>query len=167
MPAEVILRTELTALQVRQPYFHRPGQAGFCAECCLSRSTPLNSVPHPIHKQGLKFDLIVYSPYKSIDGFLEDVKEAAAELAAAPAGGGDGVAEAAAGLDPGMPALAPEQLEKARSGAYSAADALMLSDAPLLHTPGRLALAALRSGFSKVRWLAALGTVGAAGVSAR
>lgn len=98
----------------------------------------------------------MYSPYKPIDGFFEDVKEAAADAAAAaPAGdvasAAAAAAEAAAGLDPGMAALSAEQLDKARAGAYSAADALMLSDAPLLHTPGRLALAALRSGFSKVR----------------
>ncbi|PRW44298.1 Cyclin-H1-1 [Chlorella sorokiniana] len=116
-PAELILRTELTALQ------------------------------------GLKFDLIVYSPYKSIDGFLEDVKSAAAdaEAAAGPGASAEAVAAAAAaaGLDPGMAGLAEPQLDKVRAAAYSAADALMLSDAPLLHTPGRLALAALRSGFGK------------------
>lgn len=111
-PAEVILRTELTALQA------------------------------------LKFDLITYSPYKAIEGFIEDIKDAAA---AAAEGGGDGDAvAAAAGLDAGMAGLSEEQVSKAKQAAMSAADALMMSDAPLLHTPGRLALAALRSGFSKL-----------------
>lgn len=108
--------------------------------------------------QGLKFDLIVYSPYKSIDGFLDDIKSAAAdaEAAAGPGASSEAVAAAAAaaGLDAGMSSLAEEQLDKVRAAAYGAADALMLSDAPLMHTPGRLALAALRSGFGKVsrRW---------------
>lgn len=98
----------------------------------------------PPSVQGLKFDLIVYSPYKCIDGFFEDIKEAAAEA------GSSDEAAAAAGLDPGMAALSEQQLGKARGVAYSAADALLLSDAPLLHAPGRLALAAVRSGFNKV-----------------
>ncbi|PSC75630.1 cyclin-H1-1 isoform X1 [Micractinium conductrix] len=108
VPPELILRTELTALQA------------------------------------LKFDLIVHSPYKAVEGFFEDIKEAA--LAA----GSSEAAAAAEGLDAGMSTLAPEQLERVRAAAYAAADALMLSDAPLLHAPGRLALAALRSGFNKV-----------------
>ena len=103
--------------------------------------------PAPL-PQGLKFDLIVYSPYKAIDGFLEDIQAAVAE-----AGSGSGDTAAGAGLDPGMAALGEEQLAAVRSAAYSAADALMLSDAPLLHAPGRLALAALRSGLGKVRRL--------------
>lgn len=75
-----------------------------------------------------------------------------AEAAAGPSASAEAVAAAAAaaGLDSGMSSLADEQLDKVRAAAYSAADALMLSDAPLLHTPGRLALAALRSGFGKV-----------------
>lgn len=115
---------------------------------------PLPLLLPPLLPQGLKFDLIVYSPYKSIDGFLEDVKTAAAdaEAAAGPGASPEAVAAAAAaaGLDPGMAGLADEQLDKVRAAAYSAADALMLSDAPLVHAPGRLALAALRSGFGKV-----------------
>ena len=153
-----------------------------------------------ISPQALKFDLIVHSPYKAVEGFFEDIKEAAlaagrlavaqlvwvhANDAAPSAGRGSssvrrtkaarhscscplpsssaraslsplvsGSSEAAAaaeGLDAGMSTLAPEQLERVRAAAYAAADALMLSDAPLLHAPGRLALAALRSGFNKVR----------------
>ena len=142
----------------------RPGSTRSCAP--PEEGTPASRLQQP---QALKFDLIVYSPYKPIEGFLEDIKEAAADVAAAapaPAGGdaaaaaaAAAAAEAAAGLDPGMVALSGEQLDKARAGAYSAADALMLSDAPLLHTPGRLALAALRSGFSKVRGRRRVGLV--------
>lgn len=87
----------------------------------------------------------MYSPYKSIEGFFEDIKEAAAEA------GGSEAAASGAGLDPGMAALDEQQLGRARAVAYSAADALLLSDAPLLHAPGRLAMAAVRSGFSKAR----------------
>lgn len=108
--------------------------------------------------QALKFDLITYSPYKAIEGFIEDIKDAAA---AAAEGGGDGDAvAAAAGLDAGMAGLSEEQVSKAKQAAMSAADALMMSDAPLLHTPGRLALAALRSGFSKVRGAVGAGRLG-------
>lgn len=97
----------------------------------------------------------MYSPYKSIDGFLEDIKEAAAEAEAAggAAGAAAGTAAGASvsgGLDPGMAGLSEEQLAKVRQAAYNAADSLMLSDAPLLHMPGQLALAALRSAFNKV-----------------
>lgn len=94
--------------------------------------------------QGLKFDLIVFSPYKAVDGFLEDVRQAAAE-----AHSNDGAA-AAARHDPGLAGLDEGLLARARAAAYAAADTLMLSDAPLLHAPGRLALAAVRSAFNKV-----------------
>ena len=53
-------------------------------------------------------------------------------------------------VDEGLLSLTDEQMAKARTYAYLAADALMLTDAPLLYTPGQLALAACRSGFSKV-----------------
>lgn len=53
-------------------------------------------------------------------------------------------------MDDALLSLSDEDTAKARAAAFAAADALMLTDAPLLYTPGQLALAACRSGFSKV-----------------
>ena len=44
-----------------------------------------------------------------------------------------------------------QQVADAKKAARAAADALVLTDAPLLFPPGQLALAAMRSGFNKVR----------------
>ncbi len=41
-------------------------------------------------------------------------------------------------------------INKARGAAQAALDALMLTDAPLIHSPSLIALAALRAGFRKV-----------------
>lgn len=54
-------------------------------------------------------------------------------------------------FDEGLAGLTDEQLAKVKASAYAAADALMLTDAPLLRPPGQLALAAVRSAFNKVR----------------
>ena len=43
-----------------------------------------------------------------------------------------------------------QQVADAKKAARAAADALVLTDAPLLFPPGQLALAAMRSGFNKV-----------------
>ncbi len=51
----------------------------------------------------------------------------------------------------GREASSEQQLEAVRAKAVGAADALMLTDAPLLFPPGQLALAALRSGVKSVR----------------
>ena len=47
--------------------------------------------------------------------------------------------------------LRGDALKQAQAAARAAVDALMLSDAPLLFPPGRLALAAMRSGCNKAR----------------
>ena len=98
LPAETVLRTELTVLQ------------------------------------GLEFDLITYSPHKSVDAFVVDLGHAAAAGSAGPE----------------LSNLGTGQLQQAKASAYAAVDALMLTDAPLLHSPGQLALAATRSAFTKV-----------------
>lgn len=54
---------------------------------------------------------------------------------------------------PAAQGVTEQQMADARKAARAAADALMLTDAPLLFPPGQLALAAMRSGFSKVRGL--------------
>jgi hypothetical protein len=50
-------------------------------------------------------------------------------------------------LDPPLLAATSEAIDKARGRARAAADSLLLTDAPLLHAPGVIAAAALRSAF--------------------
>ncbi|XP_031490128.1 cyclin-H1-1 isoform X2 [Nymphaea colorata] len=70
--------------------------------------------------QSLGFDLIVYAPYRSIDGFLEDMEECCRAM--------DG----------------QRQFKDLRDPARLEVDKIMLTDAPLLFPPAQLALAALR-----------------------
>lgn len=85
----------------------------------------------------LQYDLVVYHPYRALEAFWEGLCTWLASLAA------QGRAEASA-----QP-LSEEARKRARDAAVAAADALQLTDAPLLYSPGQLALAALRSGFLK------------------
>ncbi|XP_062004473.1 cyclin-H1-1 isoform X1 [Rosa rugosa] len=72
--------------------------------------------------QSLEFDLIVYAPYRSVQGFIHDMEESC-------------------GLeDDQLP-----MLQTLRDTAKMDVDKIMLTDAPLLFPPGQLALAALRS----------------------
>ena len=75
--------------------------------------------------QGLGFDLQVYSLYRALEGCLADLGEA-------------GV-------------LSVEALGVVRAAAYRAADRLLLTDAPLLATPGQTGLYALRAGLAKTQ----------------
>ncbi|CAD6214443.1 unnamed protein product [Miscanthus lutarioriparius] len=68
----------------------------------------------------LDFDLIVYAPYRSIEGFIDDLEDFCR-----------------AGNGPF------QRLKELRHAAISHVDKMMLTDAPLLYTPGQLALAAL------------------------
>lgn len=85
--------------------------------------------------QALDFDLVVFAPYKAIDGFIQDLE--------------DCQSDAGCGLDDSLRSLDAEALAAVRQRAYTAADLLMLTDAPLMYPPGVLALAALRSAFRK------------------
>lgn len=72
--------------------------------------------------QGLEFELIVYTPYRSMEGFIYD-------------------------LEPSVQRMGPaglQALQALRAAAGSIIDKMMLTDAPLLYPPGQLALAALR-----------------------
>nr|XP_010918004.1 cyclin-H1-1 isoform X2 [Elaeis guineensis] len=71
--------------------------------------------------QSLGFDLIVYAPYRSIEGFVEDMEEF-----------GQARNEE------------QEKFQDLRETAKLEVDKIMLTDAPLLYPPGQLALAALR-----------------------
>ncbi|KAM1649183.1 hypothetical protein ACFX13_010531 [Malus domestica] len=68
--------------------------------------------------QTLEFDLIVYAPYRSIEGFVNDMEE--------------------------FCGLEDNQLQHLKDAAKMEVDKIMLTDAPLLFPPGQLALAALR-----------------------
>ncbi|KAL7002964.1 hypothetical protein U1Q18_004124 [Sarracenia purpurea var. burkii] len=71
--------------------------------------------------QSLGFDLIVYSPYRSLDGFVIDLEDSLQAK--------------------------DEELQKLKDMKETSkieADKIMLTDAPLLFPPGQLALAALR-----------------------
>ncbi|KAL0692380.1 hypothetical protein Bca4012_059560 [Brassica carinata] len=75
--------------------------------------------PHKI--QSLEFDLIVFAPYRAIEGFVSNMEEF-------------------------LQARDDEiqKLESLLKAATAEADKIMLTDAPLLFPPGQLALAALR-----------------------
>ncbi|XP_065852892.1 cyclin-H1-1 isoform X2 [Euphorbia lathyris] len=72
--------------------------------------------------QSLGFDLIVYAPYRSLEGFINDMEEFCH-----------------ATDDPA------QMLKDLQATATSEIDKIMFTDAPLLFPPGQLALAALRS----------------------
>ncbi|KAI8476117.1 MAG: cyclin-like protein [Monoraphidium minutum] len=82
--------------------------------------------------QGLGFDLVVHSPYRALNGLMQELEDLRA--ARSP------------DLDAPLLAAAPEAVAKLRHGALKAVPAILDSDAPLLFPPGVLALAALRSG---------------------
>ncbi|KAK3149412.1 hypothetical protein QOZ80_3AG0217100 [Eleusine coracana subsp. coracana] len=70
--------------------------------------------------KSLDFDLIVYAPYRSLEGFIEDLEDFCRT--------GNG---------------AFQRLKELHHVAIKQVDKMMLTDAPLLYTPGQLALAAL------------------------
>ncbi|BBH06551.1 cyclin H [Prunus dulcis] len=70
----------------------------------------------------LEFDLIVYAPYRSIEGFIDDMEEFC-----------------------GINDDRLQILQNLLHAAKMEVDKIMLTDAPLLFPPGQLALAALRS----------------------
>ncbi|KAG0574966.1 hypothetical protein KC19_VG306500 [Ceratodon purpureus] len=72
--------------------------------------------------QGLEFELIVYTPYRSMEGFIYDLEPFVQRMGTA-------------GL---------QALQGLRTAAGFIVDKMMLTDAPLLYPPGQLALAALR-----------------------
>lgn len=71
--------------------------------------------------QSLGFDLIVYAPYRAIEGFITDMQEF-----------GDAKARQ------------PEMIKNLHESAKAEVDKIMLTEAPLLFPPGQLAFAALR-----------------------
>ncbi|XP_030504760.1 cyclin-H1-1 isoform X1 [Cannabis sativa] len=72
--------------------------------------------------QSLDFDLIVYAPYRSVQGFINDMEEFCGSV------------------DDQL-----QGLTNLHESAKMDVDKIMLTDAPLLFPPGQLALAALRS----------------------
>ncbi|TKY73780.1 Cyclin-H1-1 protein [Spatholobus suberectus] len=74
--------------------------------------------------QSLEFDLIVYAPYRSVEGFINDMEE---------------FCNCNAGDDQ------LKMLKTLQETTRSEVDKMMLTDAPLLFPPGQLALVALRN----------------------
>ncbi|KAL2629576.1 hypothetical protein R1flu_014262 [Riccia fluitans] len=72
--------------------------------------------------QGLEFELIVYAPYRSLDGYAFDLENAVQ----------------------GMGAVAVKNVQELREQAVFEVDIMMLTDVPLLFPPGQIAMAALR-----------------------
>lgn len=87
--------------------------------------------------QGLGFDLITFSPFRAVDGFVEDIQDRMSTDTSS-----------SAFLFTRM--CTNEENARAKALAYSAVESLFLSDAPLLHTPGRIALAATRAAYAKI-----------------
>ncbi|CAL1407392.1 unnamed protein product [Linum trigynum] len=69
--------------------------------------------------QSLEFDLIVYAPYRPVEGFIHDIEDSSH--------------------------AAEDQIQMFKDSATAEVDKIMLTNAPLLFTPGQLALAALRN----------------------
>ncbi|KAG2483013.1 hypothetical protein HYH03_018093 [Edaphochlamys debaryana] len=119
--------------------------------------------------EGLNFDLVVHSPYRALQGLMQELKEARAASASSPpasAAASPSPTPAPASppaasapsptptpsgslppLDDGLAAAAEPLIADACKASFGALDALVLSDAPLMHGPAQLAAAALRSGF--------------------
>ncbi|KDD74824.1 hypothetical protein H632_c1051p0 [Helicosporidium sp. ATCC 50920] len=78
----------------------------------------------------IRYDLVVYHPYRALTGLWEDWQ---VWLAA---------------QEQGADSAAPDEQtrQRVKDAALAGADVLLLSDAPLLFSPGQIALAALRSG---------------------
>ncbi|BBM99083.1 cyclin H [Marchantia polymorpha subsp. ruderalis] len=72
--------------------------------------------------QCLNFELIVYAPYRSLDGYIFDLENSVQM----------------------MGAVAVKNVQELRESAIFEIDSMMLTDAPLLFPPGQLAMAALR-----------------------
>lgn len=83
--------------------------------------------------QGLRFDLVVHQPLWSLQGFFADFD----------AWRGD----ASSGADAVIRSAPAATLQQAHGAAKTALTSLMLTDAPLIHPPGSLALAAMQTGF--------------------
>jgi cyclin H len=83
--------------------------------------------------QGVDFDLQVHSLYRAVEGCLLDFTEWREK--------------AATNNETTIPV---EKLDDIKAAANLAADRLLLSDAPLLFTPGQIGLSALHSGVRKV-----------------
>lgn len=86
---------------------------------------------------GLGFDLVVHSPLRPLEGFIED-------LSCCPRSDLD---------DESMSQPSEERAAKWFAASMSAVDSLLMSDAPLIYPPSQLALAALRSGLKKAEGL--------------
>lgn len=126
------LSPHLPRMQMEESYISAAELARLCG---IKASAILNSELPVL--QTLRFDLAVSSPYRALAGFLEEARVRAQRPGA---------------VEPSLVGLQESTAQSAHRAALAAVDALMLTDAPLRFSPGQLALAALRSGFNKVRF---------------
>ena len=85
-------------------------------------------------RQGLRFDLIVHSPYRALEGFFEDIKacrERSQGTGAGPAGSEPPTSSSSPEIDEALLTASDESLDRWKAASASAVDALMVSDAPL------------------------------------
>lgn len=127
-----LMRTMLTCIylsgKTEEAYI---GAEEFCRQC---KQDPKSVLGYELTLlTGLGFDLIIHSPHRSLEGFIED-------LTTCPLSDLD---------DEAMHQPSEERSLKWFNASMSAIDSLMLSDAPLVFPPSHLALAALRSGLKK------------------
>ena len=111
------------------------GAEDFCKQCKQDPKAVLGYEMSLL--TGLGFDLVVHSPIRSLEGFIDD-------LASCPRSDID---------DESMIQPSEERTAKWFAASLSAIDSLMMSDAPLIFPPSQLALAALRSGLKKAEGL--------------
>lgn len=126
------LSLSISRIQMEESYISAAELARLCG---IKASAILNSELPVL--QTLRFDLAVSSPYRALAGFVEEARARAQRPGA---------------VEPSLVGLQESTAQSAHRAALAAVDALMLTDAPLRFSPGQLALAALRSGFNKVRF---------------
>lgn len=125
-PKDIMLACIYLAGKVEENYI---GAEEFCRVAKQDEAVVLRG--ETILLEALDFDLIVYTPYRPLQGFLLELAKLQPELQQSSSEGK---------LEDG------KQLSQIRAKSLAAIDALMLTDAPLIFPPGQLALAALRSG---------------------
>ncbi|GAX76437.1 hypothetical protein CEUSTIGMA_g3882.t1 [Chlamydomonas eustigma] len=147
-PARLMLTSVYLAGKIEESYI---GAEEFCKLMKQDPKAVLGS--EVLLLQGLSFDLIIHSPYRALQGLIEEI---CGSRTAGQAGDNKDLLSSHSSLvmsttspppplEDALSTASNDQIEKWRLRSVSAIDALMLSDAPLQYPPGQLALAALRS----------------------
>jgi len=143
-PKDVMLTCVYVAAKAEESYISADrlaGAAGAAAATLLRREPGL--------LQGIGFDLLIWLPHRALEGHWVLLRDA----------GAGGAPEA---LAADVAAASPAALDAAQAASHRALAVLLRTDGPLTHTPGQLALAALRSGARKEGLQASLASAYAA-----